>query len=253
LLECDVPKTILITGATDGIGLALARRYHTQCARLLLVGRRPLVTLAPPLFESATYCQADLSQPDCASTVADFLRSQQIARLDLLIHNAGAGYYGPIERQPFASIQELIAVNLRAPIALTHTLLPLLEAARGRLVFISSVTAALPTPDYAVYGATKAALGSFAANLRIELRGRVTVLVIAPGATRTAMHAKSGAPLDRLGWQRFAPPDRVAIAITNAIARGRPTTTIGGGNWLLQFGGRYFGGLIDRYAQRRAP
>lgn len=246
-----MPKTILITGATDGIGLALARRYYAQGARLLLFGRRPLATLAPPLFTSATYCQVDLSQPGCALIVADFLRAQTVARLDLLIQNAGAGYYGPVERQSPASIEQLIAVNLRAPIAITHALLPLLEVTQGRLVFISSVAATLPTPDYAVYGATKAALESFATNLRIELRGRVRVQIIAPGATRTAMHAKSGAPLDRIGWQHFPPPERVAAEIASAIAGGRSRATIGAGNWLLQFGGRYLGGVIDRVMRAR--
>lgn len=246
-----MPKTIVITGATDGIGLALAQRYDTQRARLLLIGRRPLAALAPPLFTSDTYCQADLSQSGCAATIAEFLRVQRIARLDLLIHNAGVGYYGPVERQPSASVEELIAVNLRTPIALTHALLPLLEAARGRLVFISSIASALPTPDYTVYGATKAALDSFAANLRIELRGRVRVQTIAPGATRTAMHAKSGAPLARLGWQRFPPPERVAATIAGAIDRGRPAEVIGIVNWLLHFGGRYLGSAIDRIMQAR--
>jgi short-subunit dehydrogenase len=119
-------------------------------------------------------------------------------------------------------------------------------------VYISSVASALPTPDYAGYGATKAALDGFAANLRIELCGRVRVQTIAPGATRTAMHAKSGAPLDRLGWRRFPPPERVAGAIVDAIDRGRPVTTIGRRNGLLRFGGRYLGDAIDRFMRAKA-
>jgi len=90
----------------------------------------------------------------------------------------------------------------------------------GRVIFIGSVAAALPAPDYAVYGATKAALEGFARSLRVELRGRVGVQVIHPGATRTGMHAKAGAPLERMGWTDFPPPERAARQIVRAIAGG---------------------------------
>ncbi len=109
----------------------------------------------------------------------------------------------------------------------------------------------LPVPDYAVYGATKAALESFAYNLRPELRGQATIQVIAPGATRTAMHAKSGAPLDRLGWERFPPVDAVAAQIIQAIQRGKTFSTLGSANQLARFGGRHAAWLVDRLMGRR--
>ncbi|NJL34944.1 MAG: SDR family NAD(P)-dependent oxidoreductase [Chloroflexaceae bacterium] len=153
-------------------------------------GRAP-AELDTNLFTPARYCRADLSQPEQATqTVAAFCHQHALRHIDLLIHNAGIGYYGPLEQQPWPSIEALVAVNLAAPIELTHTLLPYIEQARGRLVFISSVVSVLPAPDYAVYSATKAALDGFARSLRLELRGRVSVQVIHPGATRTAMHAK---------------------------------------------------------------
>jgi len=241
---------VLITGATDGIGLELARRYHTRGARLVLIGRRALDELDEPCFSTSTYCRVDLADIAAPAIVAQFLQTHAIQTLDLLIHNAAIGYYGSLEQQTAANTRQLIAVDLRAPIALTHQLLPQLNAARGKLVFISSVAAALPTPDYAVYGAAKAALDGFVRNLRVELRGRVAVQLIVPGATRTTMHLKSGAPLDKLGWQRFPSAGAVAEQIVRAIDRGRATTTIGLSNQLLRFGGRHLSWLVDRLVVR---
>ena len=241
--------TALITGASDGIGLALARIYLARGWRVLPLGRRPAAELEPALRDE--YLRVDLAQPYAAALVAEALRRRGVAQLEQLIHCAGIGAYGPVEAQTPEVISALLDVNLRAPIALTHALLPLLVAARGRVAFIGSVAAALPVPDYAVYGATKAGLEGFARSLRDELRGQVGVQLIHPGATRTGMHAKIGAPLERMGWSRFPPPERVAQQIAAAIEAGAAVTTIGAGNRLLRFAGRYLGGLVDRAAARR--
>jgi len=217
-------STILITGATDGIGLALARRYHEAGARLILVGRRPLDALDDPLFTPEIYCQADLSLPDCADHITAWLDAQGVKRLDLLINNAGAGFVGGIAEQTPENIRMLEAVNLRAPMAITHQLLPLVEAAGGKLVFIGSVAAVIPTPDYAVYTATKAALDAFIRNLRIELAAMdspARVQMIHPGATHTGIHAKSGAPVERMNPAKFPPAEQVAAQIDDLIRGGR--------------------------------
>ncbi|GAB4215524.1 MAG: hypothetical protein OHK0022_55530 [Roseiflexaceae bacterium] len=245
-------RTVLITGATDGIGLALAHLYAARGDRLILVGRRALEQLDDPLFTPTSYCRADLARRDCAAPVEVFLRAQAIDRLDLLIHNAAQGSYGPLEQQPPAQIDTLIDVNLRAPVELTYALLPLLWRAGGTLALISSVAAGLPTPDYAVYSATKAALDGLARSLRVELRGAVRVQVIHPGATRTAMHAKIGAPLERIGWQRFPPPEQIAAGIVRALDNGAAEATIGAGNRALRLADRLGGGLLDR-AMRLRP
>ncbi|MCG8348514.1 MAG: SDR family NAD(P)-dependent oxidoreductase [Chloroflexales bacterium] len=242
----NTQPVVLITGATDGIGLALARQYQQRNARLVLLGRRDRATLDSALFTADSYCQVDLARPNCAATVAAFFQQRAVEHLDLLIHNAGVGFYGAVTDQPVASIRELVAVNLQTPIALTHTLLPHLERARGQLVFISSVVSALPVPQYAVYGATKAALDGFARSLRIELHGKILVQVIHPGATRTKMHARSGAPISERRWRRFPASKTVAAQIIAAIDQRRPTATIGRGNQVLRFAGRYLDWLIDR-------
>lgn len=237
-------STVLITGATDGIGKALAQQYQQRGARLILVGRRPLAALDPSFFTPETYCQADFTQPGCADVIHGFLHQHAIERLDLLIHNAGVGHYGQVEQQPATSIHELVNVNVRAPIALTHTLLPRLLAAHGKVVCISSVVVALPGPKYPVYAATKATLDGFARSLRVELRGLVGVQVIHPGATRTGMHAKSGAPASHRA-QRYPPAEAVAAQIVRAIERGNPSVRIGIGNQVMWFAGRRLGGVVD--------
>ena len=168
-----------------------------------------------------------------------------VKTLDLLIHNAGVGFYGPVAKQPLANIEQLVTVNLWTPIALTHALLPMLPQTNGKIVFISSVVSALACPDYAVYGATKAALDGFARSLRIELAKKIAVQVIHLGATRTGMHHKSGLQRDVVDWEKFPPAETVAPKIIRAIASNNRNPTIGLSNKLLRFGGQYFSGLID--------
>ncbi len=223
-------QTILITGATDGIGLAMARIYAAQGARLILIGRKPLADLSDSLFSAENYCQADLSQLDCVERVTLFLQTQMVSKLDLLIQNAGVGYVGAIGEQSAESIQNLLAVNLTAPMRLTHALFPLLQG--GKVVFISSVASALPVTKYATYTASKAALDGFARSLRVELAGQVAVQVIHPGATKTGMHSKVG--MDEKQYRRFPAAEKVAKRIVDAIATNRRTVTIGTVNAMVR-------------------
>lgn len=243
--------TSLITGATDGIGLALAHHYRRQGHRLILIGRRPYPEVPLSDFPADLYCQTDLSQENCPDTIADFLAQRQINSLDLLIHNAGVGYYGPITDQSAQNINDLIMVNLWTPIALTQRLLPLMSQAQAKIVFISSVTSVLPTPEYAVYGASKAALDGFARNLRIELGNCPQIQLIHPGGTRTGMHPKSGLQRTIIDWERFPSAETVASQIAQAIASNKRAVTIGTTNKLLRLGGRYLGGLFETVLRRR--
>jgi short-subunit dehydrogenase len=244
-------RTVCITGATDGIGRALAEYYAAQGVRLLLIGRRPLAELDSRLFQPENYCQVDLREAQASAVISTFLAERRINQIDLLIQSAGIGSYGPIEQEQAATIDAILETNLIAPLRLTHTLFPQLARARGCVVLIGSVVATLPTPDYAVYAASKAALEGFARSVRIELGKQVAIQIIHPGATRTQMHAKSGAPLARIGWQRFPAAEPVAAAIVREINRNQPIATIGVGNRLLRFLGRYAEPLIDWLVARR--
>lgn len=247
LVQCGV--TVLITGATSGLGLALARLY-APTANLILVGRKPLETLPDPLFTPETYCRCDLKKPTCADVIADFLAAKGIDTLELLIHNAGLGYYGEPGAQSSASVDALLDVNLYAPVSITHALLPRLIQAKGKLVFISSISAALPAADYAVYAASKAALGGFARNVRLELGDKVGVQALYPGAIRTDMHAKSGVPVGQFKPERFPSAEQVAEQAFRAIGTDRAEVTLGFGNRLLRGAGRYLQGPLDAVMRR---
>ncbi len=239
-------QTILITGATDGIGLELLRLYQTDGARVIAVGRRPLDQLDSALFGAETYCQSDLSEVDCARPIVRFLEAQGIQKIDLLIHNAGIGEYSTTDAQTATHIQKLVAVNLLAPITLTHALLPHVQQASGKIVFISSVVSVLASPQYAVYSASKAALDGLARSLRVELQSTpVSVQVIHPGATNTGMHRKSGISKDTLNWEGFSSAENVALQISKVIAGKRKAVTIGLGNRVLWKAGKELAWVVD--------
>jgi uncharacterized protein len=230
-----VSRTVLITGATSGLGLELAKLYAPS-SRLLLLGRKPLSKLSDKLFHDHAYCQCDLSKPNCAEVVTQWLEIEGITSLDLVIHNAAVGYYGHLLRQSEKSVDELLAVNLYALIRLTHALLPRLKNANGKLVFISSVAANLPVAKYSVYGSSKAALSGFARNLRLELND-VKVQTIYPGAMQTDMHRKSGGTT--LNTKNFPGADKTAKKIVRAIATNKPEVTIGLTNRVIRNAGYY--------------
>ncbi|MCA9836606.1 MAG: SDR family NAD(P)-dependent oxidoreductase [Trueperaceae bacterium] len=243
-------RIVLITGATSGIGLELAKQFHAGGDKVIILGRKGRDELAYELFYQTSYIQADLSQEDAGARVLSFLRLAEISRLDLLIHNAAIGYYGSFENQGKPSVETLLQTNLYAPIALTHALLPKMSQS-GKIVFVSSVAANLPVPDYAVYGASKAALSGFARNLRLE-QTELSIQTIYPGATRTPMHEKSGVPRGKLKLERFPSAQEVASKLYKAIDSKRSEVTIGQGNSVLRVLGRYFQPLLDTVMRRLA-
>jgi len=241
---------ILITGATDGIGLALAKYYQAQNMHLVLIGRKSLAELDASFFNDDNYCQCDLSKADALMRIVNWLDARSINTLDITIHNAGLGWYGDPTSQTADNIENLLNVNVRAPLALTHALFP--RTKDGQVVFISSVSANLPAPLYAVYSATKSALDGFARSLRVETGGKPIVQVIHIGAVRTGMHTKSGIPAGKLNTEKFQTPESAAIKIANAIASKRKETTIGAVNSVLRWVGSHFPALMDALVKRRA-
>lgn len=244
--------TTIITGATSGIGLELARLYQRAGHRLVLVGRRPRAELDPMLFTPSNYCCTDLTTENAVVFLMDFLHMRGIEEIQLLVHAAGAGFVGEIPNQSMENIISTLAINLRAPIHLTRVLLAGLHRGRGKVVFIGSVVACLPCPDYAVYAASKTALAELARSLRAETANRVAVQVIHPGATRTPFHERAGLDRAVVDWQRFPPADGVARAIAQAISGSKSTAVIGMGNRVLWNIARWFPYFFDRWRARRA-
>jgi uncharacterized protein len=210
-------STVLLTGATGGIGHAIARELHGRGAQLVLTGTRAEVL--EPLAEElhARALAADLAD----STEVDRLL-KQAGEVDVLIANAALSGAGPFEDFTVEEIDRVLDVNLRAPIALAHALAPAMaRRGGGHLLFVSSLSGKAATPLSAMYNATKFGLRGFALGLRPDLRSQnVGVSVVCPGFIRdSGMFADSGAKLPR-GVGTRSPQD-VARAVTEAVERNR--------------------------------
>jgi short-subunit dehydrogenase len=236
-------KVVLITGATGGLGLELAKLYQHE--KLILIGRQPKPE--SELFQKHLYIQCELSQPDAAHYIVSALQQENIQHLDLLIHNAALGYYGHVVNQSKQNLSDLLQVNLYTPVALTHALAKHLHS--GKVVFINSIAAHMAAPDYAVYAASKAALRGFATNLRIE--NKIRVQTIYPGAIQTTFHNKNGVPVGQFKVEKFPEASKVAQDIYKAIQTHKPDVTIGFVNKIAGAAAYYFPRLFDSFVRSK--
>jgi short-subunit dehydrogenase len=179
---------VAITGASSGIGAALAREYGPHAAVTLIARRRAELEALAAALPRACVCAHDLADPaQATSWLADAERAH--GPIDVLINNAGIDNAGPVASMDIALANRLLAVNLHAPIALTRALLPaMLARGHGSIVNVASVAALAAPPLLATYAASKAGLAAFSESLRIELRPRgVHVLTVYPGPVATPM------------------------------------------------------------------
>jgi short-subunit dehydrogenase len=213
--------TVLVTGATDGLGLLLARAYSAQGCRVLATGKRSLAD-GRALLEPAgiTYVTAHQDDPQMAArAIGSALRELQWQQLDLAILNAAMGWSGEPSIEPLAVIARQIDVNFKAQVHIASVLAPFLFAGGGKLVMVGSAAVGKAHGGFATYVATKTAVDGFCRSLHEEWRGRAEVLIVHPGPTRTTMHAKAGLDTGRMArW--FMAPQSVAKAIQVAIRRG---------------------------------
>jgi short-subunit dehydrogenase len=211
----------LITGGSSGIGAATARALTVAGACPLVAGR-DLDRLRDVARQTgAVPLRADLSTADGADElVASALA--EAGRVDLLVSNAGVGWAGEIGELTAAKANELMAVNLLAPIHLARLLAPgMVKRGAGRLAFISSIAAITGTRHEAGYAASKAGLHCFAESLAYELAGQnVGVSVIVPGVVDTPFFDHRGHPYSR-ALPVPIPAERVARAVVSAVQHDR--------------------------------
>jgi short-subunit dehydrogenase len=223
-------QRVLLTGGSYGIGASTARAFARRGGRLVLVARSvgPLDALAAEVGGHAL--PVDLSRPGEVEGLVG--RAAEVAGgpIDILVNNAGMGVIGPFATRTPAEITTEIQVNLVAALELTRqALLSMLERDHGHLVFLSSLQAAAPTPAFAVYGATKAALSHFVAILRLELASTsIGTTLVAPGPVDTPMWDRVAAsPFTTALLRRYAraglltkdDPDVLADKIASAVER----------------------------------
>ena len=226
----------LITGATDGVGLALARHFLDRGQEVVMVGRKALAQLNAEIFTAENYCQADLSKPESTEVILAFLKAQKMVRLRAVIHNAAVGWVGELAEQLAENVEMLTEVNLVATMRLTQALWHRTQ----RVVFISSIVADFPSPRYAVYAATKGALDALARSLRAE-SGGPHIQILHLGAVRSGFHAKAGMKLPEAVRNKFPSPEMAARWIAGKMAAADFQSTMGLKNrmirvlsWLLQ-------------------
>jgi hypothetical protein len=185
-------ETVLVTGASSGIGLELARCFAADGSRLVLVARKgnALEALAGELRNvhqiQAQVITADLAHPESPARLLAHLQSAGL-KIDVLVNNAGFGAQGKFAELPLGRQLEMLQVNMTTLTHLTGLLLPgMIERRRGGILNVASTAAFQPGPGMAIYYATKAYVLSFSEALAEELAGTgVTVTAVCPGPTTT--------------------------------------------------------------------
>jgi short-subunit dehydrogenase len=210
-------STVLLTGATGGIGQAIARALAQRGASLVLTGRRSEV-LEPLAAETGGRAIAvDLAdREDLARLVED------VRDVDIVVANAALPAAGTLDSFTIEELDRALEVNLRAPIAMAHELIPgMVSRGRGHLVFISSLAGKAATPGTALYNASKFGLRGFAWALRADLRASgVGVSTVFPGFIRDAgMFHEAEVDLPKGVGTRT--PDDVAKGVLTAIEKNR--------------------------------
>jgi uncharacterized protein len=193
-------STVLITGASSGLGMEFAWQLAPWVKRLILVARRGerlqslamQIKAAQPLIESVDVIPADLTREE------DRLRLISLvgARVDLLINNAGMGDYGEVTTAQWERCRSMIDLNVTATVHLCHGLIPHMKArGRGAIINVSSLASELMIPDFALYAAAKAAVSRFSEGLRLEVKDHgIRVLALCPGPVPTEFGQKARRP-----------------------------------------------------------
>jgi short-subunit dehydrogenase len=213
VIELD-GAVVLVTGASHGIGRAVARALTARGAVVVAAGRDE-AALAE--VAAASTVASDLSDPVAPAALVETAVARH-GSLTAVVASAGIGWAGPVADMDPARITELVDVNLRAPLLLARAALPVLRRP-GALVFLTSIAGLVGVPGETVYSVTKAGLETFAALLREEVED-VTVSTVAPGAVATGFFDTRGVPYER-GFPRPIPAEQVAAAVLDAITTGR--------------------------------
>ncbi len=210
-------STVLLTGASGGIGNAIAKAVADRGGRLIVTGRRGDVLDELIAEYGGRAVVVDLAERDDVERLA-----REAGEVDILIANAGLPASGTLESFTVNEIDRALDVNLRAPMMLAKQLAPAMVAkGRGHLLFVSSLYGKAASPGTGVYSATKYGLRGFAAALRQDMRATgVGVSVVFPGIIREAgMFADTKVDLPR--GVGTSSPDEVANAVVDAIEKNR--------------------------------
>jgi short-subunit dehydrogenase len=221
-------KLAIVTGASRGIGRALAKELAKQGCGLLLTAleENELSAVSQEIRRKGLVpveaMAVDLSAARDRKRLIDWILSRKNPP-DILINNAGIGYFGRLEGADPTGIERTICINVSALVHLTHDLIPILKTRpRSKIVNVSSASSRLPYPGLAIYGATKAFVSSFSQSLAAELDGTsIDVLCFHPGFTLTPFMESAGMDMSRVKKILIHSPEKVAVEIVRAIRKDK--------------------------------
>jgi short-subunit dehydrogenase len=248
----SLAPAVVITGATQGIGRALADEFAQEGHALLLVARDEarLAEVARNLAErhkiDVKFAACDLGTVEGCEQVEQALRQSGLYA-DVLVNNAAVMSAGFFQDESLAEVRQIVDLNVRAVADLTLRFLPgMLARGKGGVLNIASVEGFMPVPYQATYAATKAAMISLSRALAYETMGSgVRICVAAPGPITTDMHAKAGAEHSR--YVQFLPlmsAEEMARAAYLGFKRGNWVIIAGWFNRLIAFGVRFIPGFF---------
>jgi short-subunit dehydrogenase len=246
---------VVLTGASGGIGMEIASALCAAGARVLAVARHQesLLPLLARYPQNVHWVAADLTLPLDRHKVLAAVEA--IGGINLLINAAGVNHFAMLEQLDDSDINAMLAVNVSAPICMTRLLLPQLKQADSAMVVnVGSTYGSIGYPGYASYCATKFALRGFSEALRRELADtRVSVLYVAPRATRTSMNSAAAQALNDALKANVDDPKTVASAVLHAIAGDHRDLYLG---WPERFFVRLnslLPNLVDRGLRKQLP
>ncbi|MFJ9545684.1 SDR family NAD(P)-dependent oxidoreductase [Streptomyces erythrochromogenes] len=223
--------TVLITGASAGLGAAFARGFAAKGCDLVLVARDKdrlddvAGALAREYGTASEVLPADLLDAGGLAAVAERL-ADRARPVDILVNNAGFGLPAPFPYSPVEDEERMLDLLVKVPLRLTHAVLPgLRERRRGAVVNVSSVAGLLPT---GTYGAAKAWVTAFSESLRVDMEPyNVRVLAVVPGFTRTEFQERAGMDVSALRDAVWLEPEAVVEQALRDLALRRPVSITG--------------------------
>lgn len=201
---------VLVTGSTRGIGAGVAKAFAENGAIVWVHGRSVEGCSAFASKIGALPATGNLESPECPAEIArQVLKETEI--LDVLVHNAGFETYMPFEAYDMSMFDRIMAVNLRAPVELTHRLLPSLRrSSNASIINITSIHDSVPSPYNSAYSMAKAALAMFTKALAVELGPLgIRTNTVAPGAIETDMNRQIIDQMGRDKWGEWIPSGHV--------------------------------------------
>ncbi|PVZ20163.1 MULTISPECIES: SDR family oxidoreductase [unclassified Pseudomonas] len=248
-------SVVVLTGASGGIGLELAEQLCAAGAQVLAVSRQmgKLAGLMNRYPQRLHWQAADLLARQGREQVV--ARAREMGNVNVLINAAGVNRFALLDQLDEQALDELLDINLKAPVQLTRACLPLLRAQpRALVVNVGSTFGSIGYPGYATYCASKFALRGFSEALRRELADTsVNVLYAAPRATRTSMNGQAATALNQALKVGMDDPADVARAVLQAVQAERSELYLGWPEKLLVRLNGMLPGIVDRALRKQLP